>query len=235
MERSQSKHSSVADQDYDVLSSVSTKILPSLFKLVESLIQAPTSSTSAEDAMETDDAQSSKEKQANNVQNMQFVESVTDAIGYLAQVCPRDFLHNLFKKVVQRLLVASTEVTESINGKEEINLRMCSLLGLAQALVASGSLDDASLSLLFRAIRPLVRTDEHDSRVQKRAYKVLSEICERHTGFVTSNERLDELIDLMVESIVTAQVSARHMRLKCMTLIVSGFDSSNQSHMVCFD
>ncbi|KAL3791491.1 hypothetical protein HJC23_011522 [Cyclotella cryptica] len=231
IERSLSKQSPIAAQDYDVLSSSSTKILPSLFKLVENLIQSPTSSTSAEDAMETDDAQSSKEKQASNLQNMQFVESVTDAIGYLAQVCPREFLHNLFKKVVQRLLGASTEVAESINGKEEINLRMCSLLGLAQALVASGSLDEASLSLLFRAIRPLVRTDVHDSRVQKRAYKVLSEICERHTDFVTSSERLDELIDLMVESIVTAQVSARHMRLKCMTSIVSGFASSNQAHM----
>jgi ribosomal RNA-processing protein 12 len=63
---------------------------------------------------------------------------------------------------------------------------------------------------------------------------VLTEICERHTDFVTSSERLNELMDLMVESIVTAQVSARHVRLKCMTLIVSGFDSSNEAHMVMY-
>ena len=108
---------------------------------------------------------------------------------------------------------------------------MCSLLGLGQALVASGSLDDDSVSLLYRAVRPLVRSDEHDSGVQKRAYKVLAEICEKHKDFVTSEERLNEMTDLMVDSIVTCQVSARHMRLKCMTYIAKGFDSSNQAHM----
>ena len=68
-----------------------------------------------------------------------------------------------------------------------------------------------------------------------KAYKVLTEICERHSNFVTSKERLNDLMDLMIESIVTAQVSVRHMRLKCMTLIVSAFDSSNQAHMVCWN
>ena len=40
------------------------------------------------------------------------------------------------------------------------------------------------------------------------------------------------MMDLLVDSIVTCQVSARHMRLKCMTFIVDGFDSSNEVHMV---
>jgi len=183
--------------------------------------------------MDTDD-KSPKEKQAVRQQNMQLVEAVTDAIGQLAQICPREFLQNLFKKVVQRLLLASTEAGDSADdkaSKEAQALRMCSLLGLGQALVASGSLDDDSVSLLYRAVRPLVRSDEHDSRVQKRAYKVLAEICEKHKDFVTSEERLNEMTDLMVDSIVTCQVSARHMRLKCMTYIAQGFDSSNQAHM----
>jgi ribosomal RNA-processing protein 12 len=185
------------------------------------------------DDMDTDD-KSPKEKQAVRQQNMQLVEAVTDAIGQLAQICPREFLQNLFKKVVQRLLLASTEAGDSADdkaSKEAQALRMCSLLGLGQALVASGSLDDDSVSLLYRAVRPLVRSDEHDSRVQKRAYKVLAEICEKHKDFVTSEERLNEMTDLMVDSIVTCQVSARHMRLKCMTYIAQGFDSSNQAHM----
>lgn len=231
MERSKASTSPSATEDYEVLSSVSTKILPSLFKLVETLNQSADAKGS--EAMEVE--LSSKEAQAKSQQSAQLVEAVTDAIGQLAQICPRDFLQNLFKKVVQRLLVATTEATELSNddkGARNANaLRMASLLGLGQALVASGSLDDASLTLLYRAVRPLVRTDEHDSRVQKRAYKVLAEICERHKEFVTSDERLAEMTDLMVDSIVTCQVSARHMRIKCMTHIVEGFDSANQAHM----
>lgn len=165
MQRLEAKQAAESKQDYDILSNISTKILPSLFKLVENLIQNPTESSSS-DPMD-EDTPLSNQQQAYHQQHMQFVESVTDAIGYLVRVCPRGFLHNLFKKVVQKLLTASTEV-ESIDKKEENNLRMCSLLGLAKSLVASGSLDDASLSLLFRAICPLVRTDEHDPRVQKR-------------------------------------------------------------------
>ena len=170
--RSESQKSPESEQDFEVLSNVSTKILPSLFKLVENLIQTPTSNAAFIDNMDEDTASLSKRKhQVSNQQNMQFVESVIDVIGFLARVCPRDFLQNLFKKVVQKLLVASTEESESVHSrfeKEGNNLRMCSLLGLAKSLVSSGSLDEASLSLLFRAIRPFVRSDEYDPRVQKR-------------------------------------------------------------------
>lgn len=164
---------------------------------------------------------------------MQQVEVVTDAIGVLAQTCPREFLQTLFKKVVQRLLLATTEITGSQGDNDSTNatLRVISLLGLAQALVASSSLDDASLSLLYRSVRPLVRSDEHSPKVQKRGYKVLAEICERHRDFVNSEERLGEMTTLMVDSLVTCQVSARHMRLKCLTHIVVGFDPDNNAHM----
>jgi len=223
-----SPSSSKATEDRDVLSNVSTKILPSLFKLVETLNQS-SSKANEEGSMDIDTK--SKEAQTKNQQSTQLVEAVTDTIGQLAQICPPEFLQNLFKKVVARLLQATTEVGEG-NDKNATAMRMSSLLGLGQALVASGSLDEASLSLLYRSVRPLVRTDEHDPRVQKRAYKVLAEICDRHKEyFVNSPERLGEMTDLLVDSIVTCQVSARHMRLKCMGCIVSGFDSENATHM----
>lgn len=229
MERA--KVSPEAADDYNVLSNVSTKILPSLFKLVETLNE----SSSKESCVAMDiDVSSSKESQSQNQQNMQLVEAVTDAIGQLAQICPPEFLQTLFKKVVKRLLMATTEITEALGDKDAKNataMRMVSMLGLGQALVASGSLDNSSLALLYRAVRPLVRTDEHDPRVQKRAYKVLAEICERHKEFVTSDERLGEMTDLVVDSIVTCQVSARNMRIKCMTHIVQGFNSNSQTHM----
>jgi ribosomal RNA-processing protein 12 len=231
MERSKVSPGEASD-DYSVLANLSTKILPSLFKLVESLNEL--SSKEMDDEMDMDAASSSKEAQTQSQQNMQLVEAVTDAIGQLAQICPPEFLQSLFKKVVQRLLIVTTEMTDSSEDNDAKNataMKMASMLGLGQALVASGSLDDSSLALLYRAIRPLVRTDEHDPRVQKRAYKVLAEICERHKDFITSDDRLVEMMDLVVDSTVTCQVSARNMRLKCMTHIVHGFDSNNHSHM----
>jgi hypothetical protein len=126
---------------------------------------------------------------------------------------------------MQRLLVASQS--------DEIETeKICTLLGLSQALVTSQALDDASISLLYRAIKPLIRTDEHEARVQKRAYKVLLEICKCHPSFVTEPALLEELTALLLDSIMTSQVSARHMRLKCMALIVEGFDGLSTDHTV---
>ena len=161
---------------------------------------------------------------SNSSQDAQRVQAVTDAIGELARICPRSFLQNLFKKVMQRLLVAT-------QAEEDESDKICTLLGLAQALVSSETLDENSVSLLYRAIRPLIRSDEHDSKVQKRAYKCMAEICEKNGSFVTSPEQLDEITDLIIGSIMTCQVSSRHMRLKCMLFVVKAFDSTNEQHM----
>ena len=110
--------------------------------------------------------------------------------------------------------------------------KICSLLSLSQALVISQSLDETSVSLLYRSLKPLIRTDEARPRVQKRAYKAMAEICQRYHSFAIEGDRLKELCELLTSSIITSQISARHMRLKCLNNIVDGFDSSNKAHMV---
>ena len=117
---------------------------------------------------------------------------MVDVIGELASVCPGPFLSALFKKVVQRLLIAvqksgeeekddddNDDMDDSDGNKDgdnraaaaaatdETEDSICALLGLSRALVSSRSLDDASLDLLRRSVRPLMRTDAHPPRVQK--------------------------------------------------------------------
>lgn len=212
------------EQDAEVLAQASTKILPSLFKLVETIHGTATEkkSDSAEDTMDVDNAKPSGDTR--NVDS-QRSQSVIDAVAAFARLAPKPYLQSLFKKVMQRLLVAS-------QSDEVETEKICTLLGLSQALVTSQALDDASISLLYRAIKPLIRTDEHEARVQKRAYKVLLEICQCHSSFVTEPALLEELTALLLDSIMTSQVSARHMRLKCMVLIVEGFDGENTDHAV---
>ena len=234
-ERRELSPSDEAEGDYEVLSSVTTKVLPSLFKLVESLNQsaAPASAPASDDAMDVDpskDGRGGKKGAANEQQSAQLVEAVTECIGQLARVCPPEFLQGLFRKVVQRLLQATADVPadgEDRDGRDAASLRMCSLLGLGQALVASGALEAESVSLLYRSVRSLVRTDEHCPRVQKRAYRCLAELCDRHPDFVTSDGRLDEMADLMAGTAETCQVSARGVRLRCMTAVVNGLDCAS--------
>ena len=97
---------------------------------------------------------------------------------------------------------------------------------LAQSLVLT--LNETSVKLLYRAIKPLIRNDQHGTGVQKRAYKVLLGLCENHAAIICDDGNLKELIDLMVDSLMTCHVSARNMRLKCLTHVVSCFSSDNK-------
>jgi hypothetical protein len=211
--------------DSEALNTAAVKLLPVMFKIVSASNQSPPKekkSGGKDDApMDMDD------KPASNDTDGQQVQSITDAVASLARLAPRPFLHGLFKKLMHKLL----EEVQSENGDSE---KICSLLSLARALVASEVLDEESVAFLYRAIKPLIRNDEHGQRVQKRSYKVLAEICERHHSFVSEKDRLKELTDLLTGTVVTSQVAARHMRLKCMNIIVDGFKESGPADTVRF-
>lgn len=200
----------------DVMGQISIKLLPSLFKVVDSLhdISSESSKKSEkdEDDMDTDDA--IVEKYASRV----FV--VTRSIASIAKVAPNAQIQRLFARVVQKMLEST-----QYNDKETIE-KMCSLLALSQALVISECLNDTSISLLYRALKPIIRTDKTPSRIQKRAYKVMADICKRYHSFVAESERLKEVMELLSSTSSTSQVSARFMRLKCLTFVVDGFENS---------
>ena len=193
---------------------ISMKLLPSLFKLVDSLHDTSDESSSKSeidgDEMEIDDK--GVEKDASRVL------SVTRAIASIAKVAPNAQIQRLFARVVQKMLESTQQ-----NDKKTTE-KMCSLLALSQALVISECLNDSSISLLYRSLKPIIRTDEMPPRIQKRAYKVMAEICNRYHSFVAEPERLKEVMELLSSTTATSQVSARFMRLKCLTFVVNGFE-----------
>jgi ribosomal RNA-processing protein 12 len=220
-ELADSEEANECQTDATAIGEDTTKLLPALFKLVDALhtdsAGAPIDESKMDEEVEAPSTSASD--------GVQAVQVVARAIAALARLAPKPFLQVLFKKVVQRLLEAS-------QSDEDLSDKMCSLLTLAQALVVSDCLDDSSVSLLYRSLKPLIRTDTIKPRVQKRAYKVMAEICQRYHSFATEGNRLEELCELLTGSIFTSQISARHMRLKCLNHIVEGFDKSNKAHMV---
>ena len=105
-----------ADQkDLEALGEASAKILPTLFRAVETLHNTDTNAgkkkgtgtdeDGAEDGMDVE-AKTGKSGNPSSHDAAQRVPAVADAIGELASVCPGPFLSALFKKVVQRLLIA---------------------------------------------------------------------------------------------------------------------------------
>lgn len=151
--------------------------------------------------------------------------AVADSIAALCKFADVGFLSGLFKKLMQRLL-------QEIQNQSSSSSKIGAFLSLSQSLVSSRVLDEASVSFLYRTLKPLLQTDLQDARVQKRAYKVLAELCECHHSFFSQPEPLKEILALMSESSKSAHVSARHMRLKCLNILVDGFDDSQMERVV---
>jgi hypothetical protein len=154
--------------DIQVLSEMSVKLLPTLFKMVENVVATPVSKESSNSVPDNNTAFhscASMEQQ----ERILCTNSLTEAIAELARVAPPDYLQSLFKKVMHRLVLSiqqqqqdSKDTTKS-SGVE-------AYLYLSQALVASRSLDGhSSVDLLYRSIKPLIRTDEQCVKTQKSA------------------------------------------------------------------
>jgi ribosomal RNA-processing protein 12 len=196
-----------------------TKLLPILFKL---LTESCKTSSDVSDKMDIDD-ESNVPRQSR--QDGQQTSAVSDAISSLACLAPTSFLHGVCQKLIHRLV-------EEIQSEECDKEKICSYLVLSEALVVSEVLEETNISFLYRALKPFLRTDEYGARVQKRAYKVLAAICQHHHSFAADTDRLKELASLLSGSIMTSQVGARCMRLKCLNLIIEGFNEENKRNLV---
>lgn len=154
--------------DLKVLSEMSVKLLPTLFKMVENVVATPVSKESADSLPDNSTdcrSLSSMEQQ----ERMLCTSSLTEAIAELARVAPPDYLQSLFKKVMHRL-VLSIQQQQQYSKDATKSSGVEAYLYLSQALVASQSLEShSSVDLLYRSIKPLIRTDEQCVKTQKSA------------------------------------------------------------------
>jgi ribosomal RNA-processing protein 12 len=208
-------------REAQLLGKLSEKLIPSLFKLVETLHVTHRSAVDEHSGEMTN----GDEGKVDKVDDASRVRAVTEAIASLAQVASKELVQSLFSKVLKRLLEAS-------QAEDDLSEKMCSLLTLSQALVISESLDHSSISLLYRSLKPLIRTDETKPRIQKRAYKVLAEICNRCGDFVRESKQLNELLEVLTSSMATSQISSRFMRIKCLTMIVKSLEDPSEKEKV---
>jgi ribosomal RNA-processing protein 12 len=204
------------------MSQAAVHLLPVLFKLVSD--SSPSNLSNAEQDMMQIEADTVDNSTGVSVSS-EHLQHVVDAIAALVIVAPKSYLQSLFKKLMHR-------VVDSMQSDATDSERLCPLLSLSQGLVSARVLEDSEVSLLYRTLKPLIRNDSHGARVQKRAYKVIAELCEKHHAFVTERERLKELTTLFTDTMMTSPVSARYMRLKCMNVLVDGFDGNESGQLV---
>lgn len=200
----------------EVLESASASLLPVLFKISMSLAQE---SSAEADQMETETEAADDSQGGAKTEKGQQLHVLGEAICSLCRIVNRSFLQGLFKKLMHRLL-------EEIQLETPSEEKLCAYFALSQSLVKSGVLQENSIAFLFRAMKPALRDGNHGPRSTKRAYKLLAEICEQHSSFFSESTRLEELSSLLNETAGSSQVAARYMRLKCISRVVEGLETT---------
>lgn len=133
---------------------------------------------------------------------------IIETMEALSSVAEPQMLSALFKKLVQKLLEASSDPT----------LAPIAHLHMSAALAFLKVLGPESVALLYRVVKPYLVQDQ-DGMMQKRAYAVLSGICQHHAAFTLQLEILEDLVQTLCDSLVTCSIPAKKMRLRCLRFI----------------
>ncbi|CAM9490460.1 unnamed protein product [Scytosiphon promiscuus] len=213
---------SSAKADLEKVCNIATRFMPKLFALVDP----------GEDGVVVPDGDVLGVDGAAMTAANERTASVCGAAASLASVAPPTFLSTLFKKLLQKLIESTTVAeactggTEGVGGKGAALKRAQVLLELASGLAPS--LDEEAISLLYRSTKPLV-LDDASPQLQKRAYKVMLTLCTHRTDFMSSPENLPHVLELFTSSLLTCHVSARVMRLQCLSRLAASFVPGNAS------
>jgi len=149
--------------------------------------------------------------------------NLISCIAAWTSIASGSIIATMSKKILKLLLSTTTAVGDP-STNDAATCWMTAILAIIPFAPAS------IIQLLYRTIRPLLSVDENIS-LQKRAYRVLESLLKHHSEIlfstdISTEDTTDEptvgddliqmqILDLITNSLLTCNVSARHMRLNC--------------------
>uniref|UniRef100_A0A8C1BD75 Ribosomal RNA processing 12 homolog n=1 Tax=Cyprinus carpio carpio TaxID=630221 RepID=A0A8C1BD75_CYPCA len=118
------------------------------------------------------------------------------------------------------------KASERLSGADNSEFTRLAVIDLIVAMAPF--VDEASMTQTFSLIKPFV--ESKDSSIQKKAYRVLEEICGGESAsckaFVLQN--LEKLKTMLMDSLTTAASSSKRPRLKCLIHIVKQLNEEHR-------
>ncbi|CAI5703518.1 unnamed protein product [Peronospora effusa] len=148
-----------------------------------------------------------------------------DTLEGFASLAEAKLIGTTFKKVMQKLLEATTEAKRvesdgaGSHSKRATKLRQTSHAQMALAMALLAHVDDASVALLYRVVKPYL-LDDADAAMQKRSYAALVAICDLHPKFLSEESQLQDLTRAICDSLLTCSVPAKKMRLRVLAHLI---------------
>ena len=150
-----------------------------------------------------------------DVSDVAHFQAIVRCVAGWAGIAPASLVTTVSKKLLQLLLASSQ--TEAVTATT--STAAASWMAVLLALIPFQS--DQMATLLYRTIKPLLSVHEAVS-MQKRAYKVLYSLLTHHAECLFQSEPRSRILSLIADSLLTCHVSARHVRLQCISSLVMG-------------
>ena len=149
--------------------------------------------------------------------------SAVRCVSAWTSVAPTSLVTVISKKLLQLLLQSTTPNLSVGTIKADAG---ASWMAITLAVVPY--LPAPMIHILYKTIRPLLSIDQSISS-QKRAYSVLEAVLTLHGDKLFSLEPREAILEVVNESLMSAHVSARNMRLRCILTIVGSICSDIQA------
>ncbi|KAI9923049.1 hypothetical protein PsorP6_002331 [Peronosclerospora sorghi] len=163
------------------------------------------------------------------------VQVLLDTLEAFASLADPDLISTTFKRVIEKLLEATTEAKRVEAGSSDNHMkrvkkfRQDSHAQVALALALVAHVDDTNVSLLYRVIKPYL-LDDSDTVMQKRSYAALVAICDSHPKFLSEQSQLQDLTRAICDSLLTCSVPAKKMRLGVLANLIRALQDQSATN-----
>lgn len=147
-----------------------------------------------------------------NLGDGRFRESL-NCISLWASISNDALITTISKKLLQ-LVLMTTNIAQEADAMNLSDQMEDAATWMAVILSMLPFMPKPLVVILFRTVRPLLSLEESVT-VQKRAYNIFHALIVNHPDTLFEEEPRLNLLSLLCDSLLTAHVSSRNMRLKC--------------------
>jgi hypothetical protein len=178
------------------------------------------------------------------------VKETISCLGKWMKFVNESFMMNIVKRLLQVILTTTIKPTASTDAmdeeennnsnyekeKEQKQNQEKAAIWMSVLLTMVPLMSPSLVSILYKTIRPLLSLEE-TILLQKRAYQLLHSLITHHSVILfqqfannDASAGVLSLLQFLQESLLTAQVSARNIRLKCIECLVEKICSSSSGN-----
>ena len=143
-----------------------------------------------------------------------------ECVQSLASISPPQLVSAASRKLIEKLLNSTDRQEENDDTSGWLSVLLALIPYIKEGMVV----------IIYRAVRPILAIKES---AQKRAYLVFDALLKYHGTVIETYEPKLQILSSITQYLLTCGVNARHMRLRCISTLLSSIDNDDDILRAC--